>query len=171
MSMDQAIADALATYVPPTEEPSQQFPPLIPRAEHKVVSTKDYRPKTGGSSVKVQGQLAVDLIQDDYALEGWRLVEVKGDEVILEKDDNLQAQANLRKDYQAYRNQWGDRAAHRQINGAPDSPMEFVRKVANGLPLFPEPDVPTPVDPAEARIRSLEATVARLEGLLPKLPR
>jgi hypothetical protein len=164
-----AIQASVATFVPPVPEASENFPPLISRAEHKVVSTRDYAPKSAPGT-KVSGQLAVNCAEDDNALDGWRLVEVKGEEAIFERDDNLQAQANLRKDYQAYRESWGHGAALRRWNGAPVSPMEYVRRVIAGEPLLPVAEAPEVIDPAEKRIRDLEATVARLEGMTAKLP-
>ncbi|MGO9963635.1 MAG: hypothetical protein ACLPUG_09450 [Acidimicrobiales bacterium] len=163
------IAEALKQFTPPAEAPSEGFLPLIDRGEHRTVSTKDYRP-VNTPTVKVSGQLAVDLIQDDMAMEGFKLVEVKDDQAVFVADPDLKARADLRKSYQEYRNLWGDGAARRNWNGVPDSPAEYCRKIAAGEPMYPQPYEPPPKDPVQARFEALEAEVKRLSAMTAKYP-
>jgi hypothetical protein len=159
-----AAAAALKSFVPTAEEPSQNFPPILgPRPDRRVISTKGYRSPTA-PRVPIDGILAVQVAEGDLALDGYRRVshDATTNEAIFEKDADLEAQGQLRKGYEVYRETWGRMAAMRQINGAPDSPMQYIAKVAAGIPLFPEPDVPTPISPEEARLRRIEATLARV---------
>jgi hypothetical protein len=171
---DDEIAAALVAFPPATTpEASQGFAPLIVRPERKVVSVKDYSPAIAPDRKVSDADLAVRLAEDDQAMLGFRLVshDAATGKAVFEADPALKSQADLRRSYQAYRNAWGTKAAKREINGVPDSAMEFCRKIAAGEPMFPLPDEPPPKDPVQARFEALEAEVKRLTALTPRLPR
>ncbi|MGO9582043.1 MAG: hypothetical protein ACLP36_04470 [Acidimicrobiales bacterium] len=171
MSYDQEILDALAAFAPAEEPEGEGFPPLIDRPPRRVISVRDYKPKTAPTT-KVNGALAVQLAEDDQATEGWRLVshDAATGEAVFEHDPKLEQQANLRRDYDLY----VQRFRHRNTyggEGEPISPKEFLRRLITGEPLIPEAAPEPPLDPTEKRIRELEATVKRLTDLLPRVVR
>ncbi len=163
-NFDEEIAAAMAVYTPPIPEPSSEgFLPLIDRPETKVVSVKDgYRSATGPSKLVQAGSLAVRLAEDDQAALGYVMVshDAATGECVFQYDAQMAARASLRKSYIQYRENWGSGASRRLWNGLPDSPAVFCRKLANGEPMYPQPEPEPVIDPKEKRMADLEKEVA-----------
>ena len=157
----EQIAQALRDYVPPAPEPSEQFPPLLDKPDRRVVKLRDYRP-VATPSVKLSGEMAKTMAENDAALDGYRLVSASETEAVFEFDPELGGRAELQKSYARYTAQWSHAAALAQVRGAPLSPMAFVARLAAGEPLFDPPDVPKPISAEEARLRAIEEKLARV---------
>jgi hypothetical protein len=161
----EQIASAMRDFVPaPPEPPSEAFPPLLNRPERKVISTVDYKP-AGITGVKLQGAHALQQAELDAAETGYRMVEHDEKSITVEHDPELAAQVKLRKGYQDYVSDH----RHLHVFGSPMTPMEFVKCIAEGRDPIPPPPPPEVIDPAEKRLRDIEARLARIPQ--PYLPR
>jgi hypothetical protein len=165
---DGLVAEALQTYVPPTPEPSEQFPDLLDRPNRRIVKLRNYRP-VATPSVKLSGSFAREMAENDAALDGYRLVSATEEEATFEFDSELAGRAQLRKDHELYVKQWSHAAALGQVGGAPLSPVQYMARMAAGEPLFEPPEAPVVIDPAEARLRAIEEKLARVP--LSQMPR
>jgi hypothetical protein len=157
----EQIAQALRDYVPPAPESSEGFPPLLDKPDRRVVKLRDYRP-VATPSIRLNGEMAKEMAENDAALDGFKLVSASETEAVFELDSELAGRAQLRKEYSRYTAQWSHAAALAQVRGAPLSPMAFVAKIAAGEPLFEPPDVPKPISAEEARLRKIEEKLARV---------
>jgi hypothetical protein len=158
---DDLVRQALETYVPPAPEPSEQFPALLDKPNRRIVKLTDYRP-VATPGIRLSGAFAKEMAENDASLDGYRLVSSSETEAVFEYDPELGGRAQLRKDHELYVKQWSYAAALGQVRGAPLSPMAFVARIAAGEPLFDAPDTPEPVSPEEARLRAIEAKLARV---------
>jgi hypothetical protein len=175
------LAEQAGSYAPangPNPAVSTGFAPMVPPSDKMVVSTEKYlSPTAGGNRLGTMSGLdALPVMDEDMAVtKGMRResYDPVSRTATYVKDEAFAKESALRRNWEAYAQEWHIRALKREpgYSGNPYSPATYRKFIEAGLDPWPVVDAPTPVDPTEQRIRDLEATVARLEGMTAKLPR